>query len=64
MLVMTRKVGEKIRINDDIEVTIIQVKGKQVRIAVKAPDSVKVNREELYQKIKEEEKDEKTRMGR
>ena len=56
MLVMTRKVGEKIRINNDIEVTIIQVKGKQVRIAVKAPDNVKVNREELYQKIKNEEK--------
>ena len=54
MLVLTRKLGESIAIGDDIKVTIIEVKGKQVRIGIEAPQQTVVHREEIYQKIQEE----------
>ncbi len=54
MLVLTRKVGEKIQIGDDITILIMDIKGKQVRIGIDAPETVKVHREEIYQKIQEE----------
>ena len=54
MLVLTRKVGEKIQIGDDITILIMEVKGKQVRLGIEAPPAVKVHREEIYQKIQEE----------
>lgn len=54
MLVLTRKIGEKIQIGDDISITIMEIKGKQVRLGVEAPAAVKVHREEIYQRIKEE----------
>lgn len=54
MLVLTRKVGEKIQIGDDICITIMEVKGKQVRVGIEAPAAVKVHREEIYQRIREE----------
>lgn len=54
MLVLTRKVGEKIQIGDDISITIMEVKGKQVRVGIEAPATVKVHREEIYQRIREE----------
>ena len=54
MLVLTRKLGESIAIGDDIKVTIIEVKGKQVRIGIEAPQQTVVHREEIYQKILEE----------
>lgn len=54
MLVLTRKVGEKIQIGDSISVLIMDVKGKQVRLGIEAPSEVKVHREEIYQRIKEE----------
>ena len=47
MLVLTRKVGESIKIGDDIYIRVVQVKGKQVRIGVEAPRETKVQREEL-----------------
>jgi carbon storage regulator len=47
MLVLTRKVGEKLIIGDDIEVTVLEVRGKHVRIGICAPDSVKIVRAEL-----------------
>ena len=47
MLVLTRKVGEGIRIGDDVIIRVIQVKGKQVRIGVEAPRETKVQRDEL-----------------
>lgn len=47
MLVLTRKVGEGIKIGEDVIIRVIQVKGKQVRIGVEAPKSTKVQREEL-----------------
>ena len=51
MLVLTRKIGEVIRINDDITVTVLAVKNNQVRIGVEAPKDVQVHREEVYQRI-------------
>ena len=50
MLVLTRKLGESIAIGDDIKVTIIEVKGKQVRIGIEAPQQTVVHREEIYQR--------------
>ncbi len=54
MLVLTRKVGEKIQIGDDITITIMEVKGKQVRVGIVAPAQVTVHREEIYQRIRQE----------
>ena len=54
MLVLTRKVGEGIAIGDDVKIVIMQIKGKQVRIGIQADPSTAVHREEIYQKIKEE----------
>jgi len=54
MLVLTRKVGESIQINDDVKITIIEVKGKNIRLGIDAPKTTKVYREEVFLKIKEE----------
>ena len=54
MLVLTRKLGEKIQIGDDISILIMDIKGKQVRLGIEAPSEIEVHREEIYQKIKEE----------
>lgn len=51
MLVLTRKIGEVIRINDDITMTVLAVKNNHVRIGVMAPKEVQVHREEVYQRI-------------
>jgi carbon storage regulator len=56
MLVLTRKVGESIQINDDIKITVIEVKGRNIRIGIDAPKTTKVYREEVFLKIKEENK--------
>jgi len=52
MLVLTRKKGQKLIINDDIEVTILETRGDTVKIGIKAPKSVSIFREELYEEIK------------
>ncbi len=52
MLVLTRREGENICINDDIIIHILDINGKQVKIGITAPKSVKVHREEVYQRIK------------
>jgi carbon storage regulator len=56
MLVLTRKVGESIQINDDVKITVIEVKGKNIRIGIDAPKTTKVYREEVFLKIQEENK--------
>jgi len=59
MLVLSRRVGEKIIINDNIEVMILSVEGKKVRCGIKAPDDVMIYRNELYEKKKSKNKDTK-----
>ena len=54
MLILTRRVGETVVIGDDIVVTVLGVKGNQVRIGVKAPRDVAVHREEIFERIKRE----------
>ena len=53
MLILTRKEGETIMVGDEITVTVLGVKGNQVRIGVNAPKDMPVNREEVWQRIKE-----------
>ncbi len=54
MLTLTRKVGQKIRIGDDIEIVVREIRGRQVRLGISAPQGLAVYREELYQQIKKE----------
>ena len=54
MLILTRRVGESLMINDDVTVTVLGVKGNQVRLGVNAPKEVSVHREEIYQRIQKE----------
>ena len=56
MLVLTRKIGESIRINNNISVTIMEVDGRSVKVAIDAPRSVPIHREEIFQRIQEENK--------
>ncbi len=51
MLIFTRRIGEEIRIGDDIRVRIIDIKGKQVRLGIDAPPQITIHREEIYQRI-------------
>ena len=52
MLILTRRVGEALMIGDQVSVTVLGVKGNQVRIGISAPKDVAVHREEIYQKIR------------
>jgi carbon storage regulator len=54
MLILTRRVGERLMIGDDISVVVLGVKGNQVRIGVDAPSSVAMHREEIYARIQAE----------
>jgi len=57
MLILTRRVGETLMVGDDVTVTVLGVKGNQVRIGVNAPKDVSVHREEIYQRIQKEKAD-------
>jgi carbon storage regulator len=54
VLILTRRVGEKVMIGDDVSVTVLRVKGNQVRLGVDAPKSVSVQREEIFNRMKGE----------
>ena len=58
MLILTRRVGEKVMIGNDVTVTVLGVKGNQVRIGINAPKNVAVHREEIYERIKREQQGE------
>ena len=54
MLVLTRKIGESIKINEDVKITVIDVKGKNIRLGIEAPKETKIYREEVFLRIKQE----------
>jgi carbon storage regulator len=54
MLVLTRKLGESIAIDDHIKVVVVQIKGKQVRLGIQAPRETKIHREEVYSAIRDQ----------
>lgn len=54
MLILTRKIGETVAIGDEIQISIVDVKGNQVKLGIQAPKNVQVHRTEVYQKIQDE----------
>lgn len=53
MLILTRKVGESVLIGDDISITVLSVRGNQIKLGVQAPKEVSVHREEIFQRIQQ-----------
>jgi carbon storage regulator len=56
MLILTRRVGEQLRIGEDVSVIVLEVRGNQVRLGITAPKSVTVHREEVFERIAQEER--------
>lgn len=63
MLILTRRVGETLMIGDEVSVTVLGIKGNQVRIGVKAPKDVSVHREEIFDRIRIERDEEQQAAG-
>jgi carbon storage regulator len=63
MLILTRRVGETLVIGDDVNVTVLGVRGNQVRLGVNAPKEVAVHREEIYQRIQKENDSDNSSSG-
>ena len=55
MLILTRRIGETVMVGDDVTITILGIKGSQVRVGINAPKHVAVHREEIYERIKAEQ---------
>jgi carbon storage regulator len=53
MLILTRKLGERINIGDDIVITLVEIKGTQVKLGIDAPKSIAIHRHEIYERIRE-----------
>ncbi len=55
MLILTRRIGETLNIGDDIQVTVLGIKGNQIRLGINAPKDVPVHREEIYERIRHDD---------
>ena len=62
MLILTRRVGEMVVIGEDVTVTVLGVKGNQVRLGVNAPREISVHREEIFERIKKEQEEEEAAL--
>jgi len=54
MLILTRKLGERITIGDDITITLLEIKGTQIKLGIEAPKSISIHRQEIYERIRRE----------
>jgi carbon storage regulator len=54
MLILTRKLGEKITIGDDITITLVEIRGTQIKLGIEAPKHIEIHRQEVYERIREE----------